>query len=523
MSFDAEALLWKVVGRDNKKPHHGDPSREVFETVVFVVVLVLMLKLFVAEAFVIPTGSMATTLYGEQIKATCPECGHKFPVTASVQLGVRIKPVSVHCRNCGHSFEPAHPEDWNSGDRVLVAKYAYHIRPPHRFDVPVFKYPEQPYSKVELSAMNYIKRLIGLPGETIAIYNGDLYRTDKLTYPDRPRPNDPKDLWKLEYTYNANPRDATAHEARELFAQGGFEMIRKTPDEILAVRRLVFDLDEQPRSLMDRKRTRWFHAPGDDAGWEMQAAGFKHEGDALGWVRYQHVQPGWGRPDRVIQPVPIRDDMSYNIERSNSPTSGQYWAPDLIVECDAEVHSADTEITLELVKAGAHYQAIFAAGICKLVAIPPEGTGPAITLAEHAAKLSAGKKYSLSMANVDARLTVWVDGTPLPFGPAADYAVPDRKTFDHTTLDVEAPARIGAKGGVTCSKVKLWRDVYYTCSDNSSCGVQTYYVQPGHYLCLGDNSSSSSDGRTWGLVPERLLLGRAVVVYWPPSRVGMIK
>ena len=39
-----------------------DNIRETIETVVFVVVLVLLLKTFLAEAFVIPTGSMATTL-----------------------------------------------------------------------------------------------------------------------------------------------------------------------------------------------------------------------------------------------------------------------------------------------------------------------------------------------------------------------------------------------------------------------------------------------------------------------------
>jgi signal peptidase I len=41
------------------------------------------------------------------------------------------------------------------------------------------------------------------------------------------------------------------------------------------------------------------------------------------------------------------------------------------------------------------------------------------------------------------------------------------------------------------------------------------YVQPSHYLCLGDNSPESSDGRYWGLVPQRLLLGRALMVYYP--------
>ena len=53
--------------------------------------------------------------------------------------------------------------------------------------------------------------------------------------------------------------------------------------------------------------------------------------------------------------------------------------------------------------------------------------------------------------------------------------------------------------------------------------VDTFYVQPGHYLCLGDNSGQSSDGRSWGLVPERLMLGKAVFVFFPINRVGFIK
>ena len=54
-------------------------------------------------------------------------------------------------------------------------------------------------------------------------------------------------------------------------------------------------------------------------------------------------------------------------------------------------------------------------------------------------------------------------------------------------------------------------------------GVQTFFVQPGHYLCLGDNSSESSDSRFWGSVPERLLLGRALLVYFPFTRMGVIR
>src|ERR1700730_6652508 len=69
-----------------KEEHARDVVREIFETVVFVVVLVLMLKTFVAEAFVIPTGSMAETLYGYQKVVTCDECGYVFPVNCSSEV-----------------------------------------------------------------------------------------------------------------------------------------------------------------------------------------------------------------------------------------------------------------------------------------------------------------------------------------------------------------------------------------------------------------------------------------------------
>src|SRR5213595_3659467 len=67
-------------------PEVKDSFREVVETIVFVVVLVLLLKSFVAEAFVIPTGSMAETLYGYQKIVECPKCQYYFPVNCSVEV-----------------------------------------------------------------------------------------------------------------------------------------------------------------------------------------------------------------------------------------------------------------------------------------------------------------------------------------------------------------------------------------------------------------------------------------------------
>jgi signal peptidase I len=45
-------------------------------------------------------------------------------------------------------------------------------------------------------------------------------------------------------------------------------------------------------------------------------------------------------------------------------------------------------------------------------------------------------------------------------------------------------------------------------------------VPPNSYLMLGDNRNDSYDSHAWGFVPRDLLVGRAVLRYWPPNRFG---
>ncbi len=45
-------------------------------------------------------------------------------------------------------------------------------------------------------------------------------------------------------------------------------------------------------------------------------------------------------------------------------------------------------------------------------------------------------------------------------------------------------------------------------------------VPQGQYLVFGDNRNQSSDGHVWGFLPQDRIIGRAVVRFWPPDRIG---
>src|SRR5437763_2484786 len=111
-------------------PFRKSTAREYFESIVIAVILALFVRTFVVQAFKIPTGSMENNLLiGDHLLV------NKFVV------GPTLTPI----------------------ERVLLP-----IRPIKRDDIIVFKYPEEP-------DRDFIKRVIGLPGETIEVREKKVY------------------------------------------------------------------------------------------------------------------------------------------------------------------------------------------------------------------------------------------------------------------------------------------------------------------------------------------------------------
>jgi signal peptidase I len=47
-------------------------------------------------------------------------------------------------------------------------------------------------------------------------------------------------------------------------------------------------------------------------------------------------------------------------------------------------------------------------------------------------------------------------------------------------------------------------------------------IPEDHYFMLGDNTRNSRDSRFWGFVPRENIEGKAVAIFWPPKRIGLI-
>lgn len=443
----------------------------VRQTIEFLVVLTLSIVLFrtfAAEAYIVPTGSMAPTLLGNHRELVCPNCDFRFPLGTDEE-GRTGRPA---CPNCGETGLDHAPAVVCNGDRVLVQKFAYDLRRPRRWEVAVFHFPGDP-------SQAYVKRVVGLPGEIIQIRHGDVYIDNQIA--------------------------------------------RKTPQEQRAMRVLVYDNNHVPRD--SDRFPRWRGRRGMSrfpmpSGWRTEGQKLVHDPvDArdgrVDWIEYKHWDPDRGRY------APIYDFHAYN----GIDVRGEHAIRDLMVEATLEAGAVVKEFSIRIVS-GADW---FQIDIPTQKTLPPivsRNWRVVETRNPRAGLLPDGplpRPMQLDVSVMDRRLTAHLDGVPL-FDPL------DYEKASIGPNPGESPIAFGVRdGSLTLREIRLYRDVYYTNSlafaPRIPFGVDhPYTLGPDEYFVLGDNSAVSNDSRFWPgspVVPGELFLGKPFLVHLPGQVVPL--
>lgn len=538
-----------------------DSMRETVESIVVAFVLAFLFRGFEAEAFVIPTGSMAPTLYGRHKEADCEQCGYHILIGASHEMedstgyfnsGNRIR--TAICPNCRFENDVQDAPVFK-GDRILVNKFPYEFSDPQRWDVPVFKFPENPTT-------NYIKRLVGLPNETLVIKRGNIYRIEK----DRTRSvlrKPPSRQQAIQIpVFDNNYRETALHE-------------KGWPQRWAAVERVVGN------SPVARKKDQLGMGP--VAGWTEAAGSWDDEagdgsfvikkadatGESLKWLRYRHIIPSPGDwaaakdgplapSDHLYhfddaEPMGPRPRLISDFCGYNSYTAGgqhmsfddPFWVADLTVTCDVEIVEAgdQAEVVVELNEGVQCYRCRIdvSTGNAQLVSVNRySGSGEnEEPLAEAKTDLIGTGEWQLRFANVDNRVCLWIDDDLVEFGDAASYAEDESQTPSPQDDDL-IPVGIAIRNaGASVSNLLIERDIYYRANwvnNESSDPYQPFDKEhpdryrlgrllhdpaewylfyservrgthdshearfelgPDEYLMLGDNSPASQDSRVW--------------------------
>jgi signal peptidase I len=455
-----------------KLVRYATPVRILLVVTVVFVSLFLLLRTLAVEPFGVPTGSMAPALSGHHRAEPCPRCGYPVRVGRPSAGNLNDHFARVACPNCDHHFSMADARDL-SGDRLLVDKNVYGLRNPRRWEMVVFRCPDPDPKEF---GKPYVKRLIGLPGETVAVIDGDVYvngeivrkglaevRETLLPVFDMNYP--PPGGWGVRWVVAGDP------DPRLPAATPGNRSAAEAPT--IESNALVLDAAESPQ--------------------------------AMAAVTYRH----WHLDERKEEPVRV-----WNAYDGAPRHFGMLPAAhDFVLTCDVEVTSA-----------APGDEACFA---CRLldgadavtaeIGVGPKAAGRAqLTREGHGGlgsasgvSLKPGRAHRLEFALVDRRALLALDGK-LVVPPADLPQVTARQ-------EVRRPLQLGARGcRVAVRNLKLGRDIHYTqYGEHGTRRAVT--LGPAEYYVLGDNSGNSQDSRKWPSpgVPEADFIGKPFLVHQP--------
>ena len=468
-----------------KKPARKDIAAEVtniFEELITAFIMALVIVTFVIRPFIIPTGSMADTLKGAHFRLRCPQCGYRYELNfepgeyglpRNVVPRGKIKVPHSRCPSCGYYQVGGQGLLVTKGDKILALKCLYQFFEPRRWDVVVFRYPIDPTEK-------FIKRLIGRPGETVEIIDGDVYIDGQIS---RKPPKVQKELWMPVYNNDYQPARPRAGLFNGHIWQQPFKNVAES---------------------------RWMVSETDPTKFSLDSPA-----EQVNTLIYDTTIGNDFRATYAYNDVRRYDYMPY--------------CSDLMVRFHADSTRQLGHVGISLSKYQNNYRAWV--DVTGQMFIARMDNGEEIILNTKSIEpFTVNQPVLVKFANVDYRLIFEFGDEKLTYdlGRLADD-LGQRRT------DVKPEVKIFGSGKLTLSHIAVFRDVHYTGkfagSSQSGRAAEGSPLVLGkdEFFVLGDNSPVSGDGRWWsehgrgnsgqtyrlGIVPREYLVAKALFVFWP--------
>lgn len=391
-------------------------------------------------------GSMAETFCGTHFRITCGDCGIIFRCDGDFFPADR----RAVCPSCGFRDNELRDKELRRGDRVLVDSWPYLWSSPRRGDVVMLAEPQFQTARYQDYA---IKRIVGLPGDSVSLSEGDLW-------------------------INSRRQKKTLREMRELAV-------------------LVHNNDHLPGSLPNFPRWR---AASLQSGWravgkELRLVPAAALAKDLDWLTYEHWRCD-GNPLPRTDPAVVFDNDGYNQAQTRELNP----VHDLMLSCRARF-AENTEFVMQLRDEEAVMRVRL--DLRRSLAIASIDDRPATSVGLPSDL--AGRTIDLQAALIDGDLLLAIDGRILLCVP---YQRPPLSNRQH---DASSRLQIAAAGGpAELAQLSVYRDIYYYGPRGEDNLASQGPLRAGHFLLLGDNPPISIDSRHWpgsGL-PRQHILGK---------------
>lgn len=392
---------------------------------------------------IVAGNSMAPHFCGEHLEFTCDDCGFVFQTSTELPRTRRVV-----CPNCGYSDVPADRGVHREPQRYVIEPVG--ARPLARWAVVAINRSESS------TTYHYVKRIIGMPGETISLVNGHLVVDGRVWTLDWPEIDDQKIL-----VYD-----------------GAFEP-KSMPGQRLTA---------EPADAWQQQGTRWISLPNKSGDATVPTLTYHH------WKCYRHGGPR-------DEPGPIHDVYSFDQALSRTVNATE----DSIIQLEITT-DADSRIAVVRDFAGGRLEVVVSrpAGQVLVQRIDEGGAATHLQRASIPPNLST-ERTTLEIATLAERVGIRLGGQPLAWvhWKSGSATAPSSRVM---CLQVHS-------GSVTVDRLRIYRGIYWF---DQLPGLRVpatesrvFSVPPGHYFVMGDNVPVSKDSRDWEVpyVPVEAISG----------------